>query len=137
MKEVFEYLFPVPSLVSYKRSSLMLKFFWWCAFKCFLLNHTAQRDCSGYYFYLGLEHCDIKISRSWPGLSVLRGMCHRYFKLEPMVPVTLCVFYFPRSCGTPSSTESIQTTYVYLHSLEVSRTYRRLTGQLILDNNLE
>lgn len=119
-----------------RESSLMLKFPWWCAFKCFLLNHPAQRDCFGYYIYLSLNHHGIKILRSWPGLTVLRGMCHRYFKLEPMVSMVLHVFYVLRNWGIPSSTESIQTTYVYLQSQEVSGTYRHLTGQLLLDNNL-
>lgn len=69
-------------------------------------------------------------------LTVLRGRHHRYFRLDPRVPGALWAFHFLRNQGTPSGSESIQTTCVSLYSLQVSERCGSLTGQLFLDINL-
>ena len=44
---------------------------------------------------------------SWPGLAALRGMCHRFFRLESMTPGAQCAFQLLRDQGTLSGSKAI------------------------------
>lgn len=68
---------------------------------------------------------------SWS--SALRGMCHRFFRLESKAAGALCTIQFLRNRGAPSGGKA---ACVSLHSLEVSEAYTSLTGPLVLDVNL-
>lgn len=77
--------------------------------------HSRQRSSKTRHHCNGLNrngpHC--RASWNWPCLVTLRGMRHRFFRLESAVPGTLWAFKFLRNWGTPLVNEAFRPP-VYL-----------------------
>lgn len=62
------------------------------------------------------EEC--RESCSSPGLSSLKGTCHRFFSLKYIVPAAPCVFKFWKNWGSPSVNKTLLFISSFLRRIE-------------------